>query len=330
MAPTVATVLTREDVIAAYETILGRPPESEEVIAYHQRHASAADLIKTFWHSDEAKSRRTPHAPRSYEALPNFAQAEIAKGSAIDIANRERYLDLMAKILTNMIYQDPSNNPENTGPFVADNRIEGRDWPVQAHTMAGLKRLTSLRRLVQRTLDEGVAGHFAETGIWRGGCCIMMRAVLAANGVKNRNVYAFDSFEGLPKPNEALYPADKGLMLNEYTEFEVGLEQVKDNFSRYGLLDDQVKFVKGYFENTLPTFTDGPFALLRLDGDLYESTILALEHLYPKLSPGGFVVIDDYGCIPQCAKAVDDFRSKHAIDDPLTWVDWTGLWWRKS
>lgn len=274
-------------------------------------------------------------APWKIEAWNNYAarpsSVELSGESlARDHLNRDRYLDLMGRILTNMIYQDPSNNPENFGPFQAEIRTEGKDWPVQAHTMAGLKRLTNVRNLVQRAIDEGTPGHFAETGVWRGGCCIMMRAVLAANNVGDRKVYALDSFEGLPPPNTALYPQDAGLFLNEYTEFEVGLEQVKDHFSRYGLLDDQVEFVQGYFENTLPVFEAGPFALLRLDGDLYESTILALDHLYPKLSPGGFVVIDDYGCIPQCRQAVDDFRTRHGIAAPLTWVDWTGVWWQKT
>ena len=204
------------------------------------------------------------------------------------------------------------------------------DWPVVAHTMVGKQRLTNVRQLAQRAIDEGIPGDFIETGIWRGGCCIMMRAVLAANGVKDRKVYGFNSFEGLPPPRPELYPADKGLDLSVYQQFEVSLEQVRDNFGRYGLLDDQVVFVKGYFQETLPSFEGGPFALLRFDGDLYESTYLSLEHLYPRLSPGGFIIIDDYGCIPQCAQAVEDYRARFGIAEPLRKVDWTGAGRQKA
>jgi O-methyltransferase/8-demethyl-8-(2,3-dimethoxy-alpha-L-rhamnosyl)tetracenomycin-C 4'-O-methyltransferase len=157
----------------------------------------------------------------------------------------------------------------------------------------------------------------------------MMRAVLAANEVKDRKVYGFDSFEGLPPPNPALYPCDEELDLSVHKEFAVSLDEVKNNFKKYNLLDDQVIFVKGYFESTLPSFDIKPLALLRLDGDLYESTYLALEHLYPKLSPGDFVVIDDYGCIQQCNKAVKDYRERLGIDEPLHKIDWTGVWWQK-
>ena len=316
--------LKRDDVIAAYRAILGREPESEDTVRAHLKHRSAADLINALSNSDEVKRMRARQEKRESESLtPGFNQARQT------VNGRDLYLDLMPLVLTNMIYGDPSNNPANTGPYSSELRANGEDWPVQAHTMAGLKRLNNIRALMQIALEDGVAGHFIETGVWRGGCCILMRAVLAAHGITDRTVYALDSFEGLPPPNPADYPDDEGLNLNEYEQFAVGLEEVKDNFRRYGLLDEQIEFVKGYFDATLPKLDAGPFALMRLDGDLYESTHLALEHLYPKLSPGGFVLIDDYGCIPQCAKAVDDYRAAHNVTAPITWVDWTGVWWRK-
>ena len=105
---------------------------------------------------------------------------------------------------------------------------------------------------------------------------------------------------------------------------------MKANFDRYGLLDDQVAFVKGFFSDTLARLDAGPFALIRLDGDMYESTYVALESLYPKLSVGGFVIIDDYGAIESCRKAVTDYRTKLRIADPIREVDWTGVWWQKT
>ena len=242
---------------------------------------------------------------------------------------RELYLDLLIKVLTNMIYGDPSTNPENTGPFQAELRAEGRDWPALAHTMVGVRRLENVRELVQRVIDEGIAGDFVEAGVWRGGVCILMRGVLAANAIKDRKVYAIDSFAGLPPPRPEKFPHDEGLDLTIYPELAVSLEQVKHNFARYGFLDEQVIFVKGLFQHTLPTLDAGPFALIRLDGDLYESTYVALEALYPKLSPGGFIILDDVNFIPACRQAVMDYRSRMGITAVLHDVDWCAGWWQK-
>jgi len=242
---------------------------------------------------------------------------------------RELYLDLLIKILTNMIYGDPSINPTNAGPFQPKLRSVGRDWPSVAHTMVGMRRLENLRELAQRVIDEGIPGDFVETGVWRGGCCILMRGVLAANAITDRKVYVADSFEGLPPPKPDLFPQDAGLNLHLSTELAVSLEQVKANFARYGLLDEQVVFVKGLFQDTLSSLDAGPFALIRLDGDLYESTYVALDALYRRLSPGGFVIVDDYGAVPACQRAVSDYRVLMGIEAPIHEIDWTGVWWQK-
>jgi O-methyltransferase len=109
----------------------------------------------------------------------------------------------------------------------------------------------------------------------------------------------------------------------------VSLETVQANFRRYGLLDDRVKFLPGWFRDTLPVAPVERIAVLRLDGDMYESTHLALTHLYPKLASGGFLIVDDYGALPNCRRAVEDFRHAHAITDSMVSVDWTGMYWRK-
>jgi Macrocin-O-methyltransferase (TylF). len=243
---------------------------------------------------------------------------------------RELYLDLLVKILVNTIYEDASIHPHNIGPFQAELRSTGLDWPAGAHTMVGLRRLENVRELAQRALDNEVPGDFIETGVWRGGCCILMRGVLAANMVKDRKVYAADSFAGLPPPNLEDYPLNANWNFHQYKELAVSLEEVKDNFSRYGLLDDQVEFVKGNFTDTLPLLDAGPFSLMRLDGDWYESTYVALDALYPKLSPGGFVILDDVNFLPPCTQAVADYRSRHGITAPMHEVDWSASWWQKE
>jgi O-methyltransferase/8-demethyl-8-(2,3-dimethoxy-alpha-L-rhamnosyl)tetracenomycin-C 4'-O-methyltransferase len=247
----------------------------------------------------------------------------------MDTSAPELYLDLLIKILSNTIYGDYSIHPRNTGPFQPELRSEGRDWPAVAHTMIGVRRLENVRELAQRAIDEEIPGDFIETGVWRGGCCILMRGVLAANLINDRKVYAADSFAGLPPPNAQDFPPDEGWNFHLYNELSVSLDEVKDNFVRYGLLDDQVVFVKGFFSDTLPSLNAGPFCLMRLDGDYYESTYVALEALYPKLSPGGFVILDDVNFIPPCRQAVMDYRSRMGITAVMHDIDWNAGWWQK-
>jgi cephalosporin hydroxylase len=254
--------------------------------------------------------------------------ATSKSSSSTGLLSKSRYTDLLIKILANVIYKDPSRDPMHDASFDETRRSQGQDWPLTAHSMAGLARLTNLRDLTQAVLDENVPGDFIETGVWRGGCCILMRGVLAANGVVDRKVYVADSFKGLPPPKEE-FEADRNDILHTFHELAISKEQVANNFRLYDLLDDQVVFLEGLFQDTLRVLGETKFALLRLDGDMYESTIIALQQLYPRLSPGGFVIIDDYGAIPACKAAVTDYRMRLGIDEPIHEIDWTGVWWRK-
>jgi len=213
----------------------------------------------------------------------------------------------------------------NLGP-----RDDGRDWPQLAHTMIGRKRMENLRFCVEDVLANDVPGDFIETGVWRGGACIFMRGILAARGVTDRRVWVADSFAGLPPPNAAKYPADARGKLYDCPELAVPLETVKATFERYGLLDDNVRFLKGWFKDTLPSAPIERLAVARLDGDMYESTIDALTNLYPKLSPGGYLIVDDYGAVRACRRAVADYRAEYGIDDPIVAIDSSGVFWQKS
>jgi O-methyltransferase len=244
---------------------------------------------------------------------------------------RDLYVDLLVRSVVDGIYGDPMPGPWRVGnKFDRGARMPGTLGPTTAHTMVGVDRLRNVRDLVQTALDEDIPGDFIETGVWRGGCCILMRGILAANGAHERKVYVADSFEGVPPPRPELYPADRDSSLHMHRELSVPLDVVKANFNRYGLLDDQVVFVKGFFCDTLPSLKCGPFALIRLDGDLYESTWLALQHLHPKVSPGGFVIIDDFGVAPACRQAVFEYRAQHRIESPIHQVDRSGVWWRNA
>ncbi|MFJ9597336.1 TylF/MycF family methyltransferase [Streptomyces virginiae] len=244
----------------------------------------------------------------------------------------ELYLDLLEKVVTNLVYEDaPIPNewfPERE--FRPENRETGTDWPSVAHTMVGLKRIRNIRALLDRVVADGVPGDFIETGVWRGGVCIFARGYLKAHGITDRNVWLADSFEGIPDTGEAGHPMDREMALHRCNGvLGVTADTVRENFGRYGLLDDQVRFLPGWFKDTLPTAPVERLAVLRLDGDLYESTLDALDNLYPKLSAGGFVVIDDY-FIPACRKAVDEFREKHGITDGIEAIDEYSVFWRRS
>ncbi|WP_282685763.1 MULTISPECIES: TylF/MycF family methyltransferase [unclassified Streptomyces] len=243
----------------------------------------------------------------------------------------ELYLDLVERVLVNVIYEDaPVGWYGDLDGFDRSTRLTGRDLPTAAHTMVGSRRLRNVRTCVERVLRDGIPGDLIETGVWRGGVCVLMRAVLEAYGVRDRRVWVADSFEGVPVTDGESHPLDRQMALHRINQvLSVAREEVADNFARYGLLDDQVRFLEGWFAQTLPGAPTGPLALMRLDGDLYESTTDALTHLYPRLSPGGFVIIDDYNIEP-CRKAVEEFRAGHGIEDPVLDIDGHGVYWRRA
>ena len=209
-------------------------------------------------------------------------------------------------------------------------RYEGRDWPLDAETMVGLARLDNLQSCIEQVLADDVPGDLMETGVWRGGSAIFMRGALHAYGDRHRRVWAADSFAGLPRPDEEQYPADADDGHWKAAYLAVGLDEVKANFARYGLLDERVQFVVGWFRDTLPTCPVEQLSVLRLDGDMYESTAVALRSLYPKLSVGGYAIVDDYGAVPACRQAVDDFRAEMDVREPLERIDWSGVFWRRE
>jgi len=249
------------------------------------------------------------------------------------------YLDLLKRSLVNWLYHDAEHKVffrfgdfaiVKRSPFDPAARKIGRDYSIHAHTLVGFERLENIQYCVETVVSENVPGDLIETGAWRGGSCIFMRGVLKALGVEDRVVWVADSFEGLPKPNAEIYPDDDGNRLHTYDELSIPLETVKDTFARYGLLDDQVKFLKGWFRDTLPDAPIEKLAILRLDGDMYESTMDALKSLYDRVSPSGFIIVDDYGAYDYCRKAVHDFREQREISAEIHRIDWTGVYWRKQ
>ena len=245
---------------------------------------------------------------------------------------RDRYIELLSNTLTMSLWNagDGHTTPrlafKRLGPEARD---DGRDWPALAHTMIGRERMKNVRSCVEDVIARDIPGDFIETGVWRGGACIFMRGILEAYGIRDRRVWVADSFQGLPRPNRKMYPVDAGDMLHRFKQLAIPKSQVEENFRQYGLLDDQVVFLEGFFKDTLPTAPIGQLAIVRLDGDMYESTIDGLTNLYSKLSVGGYLIVDDYG-LPRCRRAVDEFRSANGITDRIETIDWTGAYWQKG
>ncbi|MGH9227176.1 MAG: TylF/MycF/NovP-related O-methyltransferase [Acidimicrobiales bacterium] len=258
---------------------------------------------------------------------PDHASFAADRASAED---RARYLNGLEDALTGFSTADPPlpGSPFPVQQFDPGYRDEGFDWPSTALTMVGRRRLHNFRELIERAIDEGIPGDILEAGVWRGGASILARAVLASRGVTDRRIIVADSFEGLPPPSEE-FPADAGAEFHTHPELAVSLEQVRANFDRFGLLDEQVVFLKGWFRDTMPLVDAEALAVLRLDGDMYESTIVPLEHLYDRLSPGGWVIVDDYHLMAACREAVQDFLAARGIDAPLHDIDRVGVYFRK-
>jgi O-methyltransferase len=236
------------------------------------------------------------------------------------------YLDLLARALVGDLRRDP-DDARTPRAGATDGVNFSASHPPPGDTMVGLARLDSLRDCVEVVLREGVPGDLIEAGVWRGGSAIYMRGLLEAFGDAHRHVVVADSFEGLPAPS---HPADAEMRLHEIGYLSVSLSEVRANFRRYELLDHRVEFVEGWFKDSLPALRGRAWSLIRLDGDLYESTMDSLTNLYDGLSVGGFVIVDDYGAYEACRAACEDFRRQRSVVDDVVEIDWTGVYWRKT
>lgn len=210
-----------------------------------------------------------------------------------------------------------------------EERMNGGDWPANAKTMIGYKRLSNIEDCLRIIKAESIAGDLIETGVWRGGAVIFMKAVLNELNITDKNVWLADSFQGLPKPKDK-FPADQVSDLHKQRILKVSRKEVEDNFRLYDLFDDKVKFLEGWFDEVLPNAPIEKLSLLRLDGDLYESTSIALENLYPKLTIGGFIIIDDFNAFQFCKKAVLDYRTANEINEEIIEIDNEAVFWRKE
>ena len=272
--------------------------------------------------------------------------------------NIELYIELLKKVLTASIYDEsawsikskaairPGKPISNIGrrfrnllidlfrkqslllvkvkPFDAKVRDEGIDRPIIGFTMVGRKRLDNVQACIEDVLKNNIPGDFIETGAWRGGTTIFMRALLKIHGVTDRVVWVADSFEGMPVPKNV----QDGDDLSHLDSLSVSLETVKSKFEKFDMLDDQVRFLNGWFCDNLHYAPIDEIAILRLDGDLYHSTMDSLTNLYHKVSKGGYVIIDDYYSWPECGRAVTDFLQQENLKPKLIDIDSSAVYWQ--
>lgn len=258
-------------------------------------------------------------------ACMKYAYLELLKKSLADTLHVNTY---SAELISNEQGQPKDIKIYRSNINSYFKRQDGSDWPVSGETMIGIKRLDNIQECVQAVVHNNIPGDLIETGVWRGGATIFMKGCLKAFGNTDKVVWVADSFEGLPVPSINI-PQDKHDTLSTIKFLAVPESEVLLNFSRYGLLDDKVKFLHGWFKNTLPELQSHKWSYIRLDADMYESTMDGLVNLYPGLSHGGYITIDDYGATPACRAAVDDYRKSHNIKEEIRQIDWTGVYWKK-
>ena len=208
-------------------------------------------------------------------------------------------------------------------------------WP---YTMLGYHRLANAWDLVGRIQEEGIVGDIVECGVWKGGCSALM-AERTRQFKPQRTSWLFDSFEELPKPSQ-----EKKSMAKEYTSSssegnlatigrcESPLTTVKELlFTKLQLDSCWINIINGHFQDTLPETSQaiGQIALLRLDGDSYDFTMVCFENLYEKVAPGGYIILDDYLLWEGCKKATDEFLAKHNIKAEIHIVDQAGAYFKK-
>jgi hypothetical protein len=222
------------------------------------------------------------------------------------------------------------------GVSPVDERIVRQAFP---YTMTGHARLIALVDAVRYCVSRDVPGAFAECGVWRGGSVLAMLLTLQDMEVTDRDVYLFDTFEGMTAPTEADVSMLDQPALQTWNEAHgreerpwgsiFGPEAFNEDDVRATVLStgypaERIHFVRGPVEETIPGQAPGSLALLRLDTDWYESTRHELEHLYPRLAESGVLIIDDYGHWQGARRAVDEYFGTHARPILLSRIDYTG------
>ncbi len=205
---------------------------------------------------------------------------------------------------------------------------------VEAYTLTSPERVFSLIEAVRYIIRREIPGSIVECGVWRGGSMMAVALELQNLNIRNRDLHLFDTFEGMTPPKEIDVDVHGVSAAPEFAELQIGkdgsnwcratLPDVKAGMANTGYDMERVHFHVGKVETTLPSAAPEQIALLRLDTDWYESTRHELEHLYPRLSRGGILIIDDYGHWHGQKVAVDEYIAKQGLSLFLSRIDHTG------
>ncbi len=237
---------------------------------------------------------------------------------------RKAYIDLIKRSITNY-HNLGGDTPFEGFRIVTHYDVQNGQWKIgrraQPLTLLTKSQLDLIETSIVTLEEQGVPGDILEAGVWRGGAVILMRAVLNAYEIQGRKVFAADSFAGIPK-NVRVRNDPVDLWSDRWV---ASLDEVRQNISRLGLLDDRIEFVVGFFSESLKNLAGERFALIRLDSDSYDSVEISLEYLYPLLSRGGIVIIDDWH-LAGCKLAVETYRSRHGIEDEIVPHDGNAYW----
>jgi O-methyltransferase len=241
---------------------------------------------------------------------------------------------ILRKFDIDLIKLDKNVNTEIK--FSADIDLEAREIinQVENYTMTSVERLFSLINATRYISQNNILGDFVECGVWKGGSMMATAYSLKNMGELDRNLYLFDTFEGMTPPsnNDITYSnLEASKLLAESSKEDSSsiwcyspLDEVKINITSTGYNPEKIHLIKGKVEETIPQCIPEKIALLRLDTDWYESTRHELEHLFPRLVHGGVIIIDDYGHWKGCQQATDEYFQKNNIPILLNRIDYTG------
>jgi O-methyltransferase len=238
--------------------------------------------------------------------------------------NRSAYIELIKRSITNYNYLGGDARFDGFRCVTHYDVSEAR-WTIdplaRPLTLLTKGQLDLIENAVLAVEEKGVPGDFIEAGVWRGGVIILMRALISAYGIAERKVVAADSFAGIPKNVRARNdPVD--LWRDRWV---ASLEEVQKNIERFGLLDDRIAFVAGFFADSLRRLAGNRFALIRLDSDSYDSVEDSLVYLYPLLSKGGVIIIDDWH-LAGCQAAVLNYRSRYGVEGEIKVHEQNAYW----
>jgi O-methyltransferase len=196
---------------------------------------------------------------------------------------------------------------------------------VESHTMTGIERISALIRAVRYLENSGIPGDFVECGVWKGGSVMAMALTLLEMQNQERALYLFDTFAGMTAPGDrdVDYLGQRAVAILEDIKCEASQEEVEAAVFSTGYDAANIRFVKGAVEETIPAHAPETIALLRLDTDWYQSTRHELVHLFPRLSSGGVIIVDDYGHWQGARQATDEYFAQHEIDMPVHMIDYT-------